>query len=105
MTSAPKLHRSCVQNGPGRRRVKSKTVMPSRAAGTAAASRGRGINLRAPRISPSPSFDTYGTGGGGAGELAKVEAIRHVIRARIALPQRGEAEVHLAKFQQTHGRV
>src|SRR6059036_1296841 len=37
--------------------------------------------------------------------LAEVEAIRHVIRARIALAQRGEAEVHLAKFQQTHVRM
>src|SRR3989442_8919593 len=72
MTSAPRLHRSCVQNGPGRRRVKSRTVMPSRAAGTAAASRGRGINLRARRIFPAPSCDAYGTcGGGGAGDWLK----------------------------------
>src|SRR3989442_15238634 len=67
MTSAPRLHRSCVQNGPGRRRVKSRTVIPSRAAGTAAASRGRGINLRA-RVSVLLSGGYGTTGGAGVGD-------------------------------------
>src|SRR5439155_11371147 len=39
------------------------------------------------------------------GTLAEVETIRHVIRAGVARIQGGEAEVHLAEFQQAHVRV
>src|SRR3989441_7529732 len=47
MTSAPRFARSCVQNGPGRSRVKSRTTISSRGAAIGRASRGVGINLRA----------------------------------------------------------
>src|SRR5205807_4369059 len=39
------------------------------------------------------------------GTLAEVEAIGHVIRAGVARIQGGEAEVHLAEFQQAYVRV
>src|SRR5712692_2960074 len=72
MTSAPRLHRSWVQNGPGRSRVKSSTVMPSSAGGTGGATRGRGINVRAGTRVRFGSSDAYGMGGGGgAGALPK----------------------------------
>src|SRR2546426_11138692 len=50
MTSAPRLHRSWVQNGPGRRRVKSRTTTPSREAGTGADTRRHGLKGLGPRV-------------------------------------------------------
>src|SRR2546427_5614016 len=50
MTSAPRLHRSWVQNGPGRRRVKSRTTTPSREAGTGADTRRHGLKVLGPRV-------------------------------------------------------
>src|SRR2546427_11233162 len=102
MTSAPRLHKSCVQNGPGRRRVKSRTVIPSRAAGMASASRGCGINLRA-RLSRLRRLRNHGWGR--SRRLAEVEAIHHIIRGRVPLVQRREAEVRFAEFHQAHVRV
>src|SRR5947209_11831203 len=102
MTSAPRLHKSCVQNGPGRRRVKSRTVIPSRAAGMASASRGCGINLRA-RLSRLRRLRNHGWGR--SRRLAEIEAIHHVIRGRVPLVQRREAEVRFAEFHQAHVRV
>src|SRR2546428_9133258 len=104
MTSAPRLQRSWVQNGPGRRRVKSRTVIPSRAAGTAAASRGRGMNLRA-RLSRLHLRPLRNHGRGRGRRLAEVEASRHVIRGVVPLVQRREAEVHFAEFHEAHVRV
>src|SRR2546428_7733124 len=101
MTSAPRLQRSWVQNGPGRRRVKSRTVIPSRAAGTAAASRGRGMNLRA-RLSRLHLRPLRNHRRGRSRRLAEVETIRHVIRRRIPLVQRREAEVHFAELYEAH---
>src|SRR5437867_1834402 len=76
MTSPPRLHSSCVQKGPGRRRVKSRTVMPSRAAGTAAGSRGRGIKVRAGRPCVNV-LNPYGTiEDGGVGVLLKSKQYR-----------------------------
>src|SRR2546426_9268709 len=104
MTSAPRLQRSWVQNGPGRRRVKSRTVIPSRAAGTAAASRGRGMNLRA-RLSRLHLGPLRNHRRGRSRRLAEVEAIRHVIRRRIPLVQRRGAEGYFAEFYEAHVRV
>ena len=49
ITSAPRLPRSCVQNGPGRRRVRSTTRTPSRIARIKAANPDRHLNLVRPR--------------------------------------------------------
>src|SRR5205809_7667826 len=67
------------------------------------ATRRCGIKVRASRmIRPRVPRTLRNRGGRRRGTLAEVETIRHVIRPGVARIQCGEAEVHLAEFQQAH---
>src|SRR5438093_10060383 len=102
MTSAPRLHRSCVQKGPGRRRVKSRTTTPSREAGTEADTKRHGLKvLGAPFLtgfSTPRSSDTFEqdseTGAYGGPSAGECQADEEVVR-RIGAPHQ---HVHIGRL-------